>query len=57
MDRQPVTIHYRRLDDMTGAFETTPLERAVRQAMTRQIEGGSPSEHWNSVPGWSPDVH
>ena len=33
VQRQPVTIHYRRLEDATGAFGKHSLESAIRNAM------------------------
>jgi hypothetical protein len=44
--RQPVTIHYRRLEDVTRAFGKQTLEAAVRKAMTHQLDGAKVSEHW-----------
>jgi hypothetical protein len=44
--RQPVTVHYRRLEDVTGAFGKQTFEAAVRKAMNHQIEGGKVADHW-----------
>jgi hypothetical protein len=44
--RQPVTIHYRRLEDVTGAFGRQTLEAAIRKAMNHQLDGGKLAEHW-----------
>ena len=44
--RQPVTIHYRRLEDATAAFGGKTLEAAIRKAMAHGVEGGKISEHW-----------
>ncbi len=44
--RQPVTIHYRRLEDVTGAFGKQTLEQAIRKAMSQPVAGGKLSEHW-----------
>lgn len=44
--RQPVTVHYRRLADATGAFGKLTLEAAVRKAMNSQSDGGKISAHW-----------
>lgn len=45
-DRQPCTIHYRRLEDVTGAFGTDTLESAVRKAMGHEVGNGKVSAHW-----------
>lgn len=47
MARQPVTIHYRRLQDVTGALNGQTLERAVRTAMGHRHNGNSLSDQWN----------
>jgi hypothetical protein len=44
--RQPVTIHYRRLEDVTGAFGKQTLEAAIRKAMNQPVAGEKISEHW-----------
>lgn len=44
--RQSVTIHYRRLEDATGAFGERTLQSALRRAMNHTIEGEKLSEHW-----------
>jgi hypothetical protein len=44
--RQPVTIHYRRLADPTGAFGKESLESAIRKAMGHQHTGGKIAAHW-----------
>lgn len=44
--RQAVTIHYRRLEDVTGAFGKLTLEAAVRKAMNHQLDGGKVADHW-----------
>jgi hypothetical protein len=44
--RQQVTVHYRRLEDVTGAFGGLSLEEAVRQAMNHQFDGGRVADHW-----------
>lgn len=46
MSRQPVTIHYRRLQDVTDAFNGKTLEQAIRSAMGQHLDGGAISEHW-----------
>jgi hypothetical protein len=45
-ERQAVTIHYRRLEDVTGAFGKQSLEAAIRKAMNQHLAGGKISEHW-----------
>lgn len=37
--RQQATIHYRRLEDFTGAFGQLSLEAAVRKAMNYEFDG------------------
>jgi hypothetical protein len=44
--RQAVTIHYRRLEDITGAFGKLSLEAAIRAAMERPIGDEKVHEHW-----------
>jgi hypothetical protein len=44
--RQAVTIHYRRLEDVTGAFGKLSLEAAVRKAMNHEFDGGKVADHW-----------
>jgi hypothetical protein len=44
--RQSVTIHYRRLEDATGAFGKHTLESAIRNAMNRQRNGEKISARW-----------
>ena len=44
--RQSVTVHYRRLEDPTGAFGELNLEAAIRKALNHIIDGGKVSEHW-----------
>jgi hypothetical protein len=44
--RQSVTVHYRRLEDATGAFGRQSLEAAVRKAMNHRVGGGKLSAHW-----------
>jgi hypothetical protein len=44
--RQPVTIHYRRLEDVTGAFGKQTLEAAIRKAMSHRFDGGKIAAHW-----------
>ncbi|MBC7584164.1 MAG: hypothetical protein H7316_10490 [Tardiphaga sp.] len=44
--RQAVTIHYRRLEDVTGAFGTQTFEDAVRKAMNHHFDGGKVADHW-----------
>lgn len=46
MSRQQVTIHYRRLEDATGAFNGRTLEGSVRLAMSQPLDEGPLSEHW-----------
>jgi hypothetical protein len=45
-ERQSVTIHYRRLEDPTGAFGGRTLHGALRRAMNHTIEKEKLSEHW-----------
>lgn len=45
--RQPVTVHYRRLSDATGAFGAESLEGAIRKAMNHHTDSGKVSDHWN----------
>ncbi|MGO9399723.1 MAG: hypothetical protein ACLP19_18040 [Xanthobacteraceae bacterium] len=44
--RQNVTIHYRRLEDATGAFGKKTLQAAIKKAMAHAIEGEKLSDHW-----------
>jgi hypothetical protein len=44
--RQNVTVHYRRLEDVTGAFGKHSLESAIRAAMNHQIRGKKILSHW-----------
>jgi hypothetical protein len=44
--RQQVTIHYRRLEDVTGAFGGVSLEAADGKAMNQEFEGGKVADHW-----------
>jgi hypothetical protein len=44
--RQLVVVHYRRLEDVTGAFGSQTLETAVRKAMNHDGGGGKLSAHW-----------
>jgi hypothetical protein len=44
--RHPVTIHYRRLEDVTGAFGKQTLEAAIRKAMSHRFDGGEIAAHW-----------
>lgn len=46
MSRKAVTIHYRRLEDETNAFNGQTLEGAVRAAMSQQLDDGPLSDHW-----------
>jgi hypothetical protein len=46
MQRQSATIHYRRLEDVTGAMKGLTLESAVRKAMSMSLDGGKIAEHW-----------
>jgi hypothetical protein len=46
VQRQPVTIHYRRLEDITGAFGTRTLHAAIRSALRHRVEGERLGEHW-----------
>ena len=45
-ERYPTTIHYRRLEDATGAFGGQTLEAAIRAAMKRPIGVEKVQEHW-----------
>jgi plasmid stabilization system protein ParE len=45
MAKAPVTIHCRRLEDITNAFGDKSLEQSIRHAMGRTVEGGG----WTSV--------
>ena len=45
-ERQSVTIHYRRLEDPTGAFGGKTLHAALRRAMSHTVEGEKLSDHW-----------
>jgi hypothetical protein len=59
--RQPVTVHYRRLEDVTKAFGQRTLESAVRHAMNHKTGGQKISDHWKSrawiVPPSSEDTY
>jgi hypothetical protein len=46
VQRQPVTIHYRRLEDATGAFGTRTLHTALRASLKHEVEGRRLGEHW-----------
>lgn len=46
MQRQPVTVHYRRLEDVTKAFGGQTLEQAIRKAMASPAEDGTVADHW-----------
>jgi hypothetical protein len=45
-DRQQVSIHYRRLDDVTGSFGGQSLEQAIRAAMSSTVTDGPIAGHW-----------
>lgn len=44
--RQQVTIHYRRLEDVSGGFGKQTLEEAVRKAMNHRMVDGLVADHW-----------
>lgn len=46
MAKQNVTINYRRLSDLTGAFGKQTLETAIRNAMNHSLTGGKVLDHW-----------
>lgn len=46
VERQTVTIHYRRLEDVTGAFGTRSLHTALRAALKHEVDGQQLGEHW-----------
>lgn len=46
LTKQSITIHYRRLEDATGAFGGRTLERAIRHAMGQTVDGTMVAEHW-----------
>lgn len=46
MARKPLTVHYRRLVDVTGAFGGMTLEQAIRKAMSSLYDGGPLDGHW-----------
>lgn len=45
-DRKQITVHYRRLEDLTGAFNHQTLEEAVRLAITQDLGQGPLTQHW-----------
>ena len=47
IERQPVTIHYRRLEDVTGAFGARTVHTALRAALRHEINGEKLGEHWS----------
>lgn len=44
--RHPVSVHYRKLEDATGAFGAHTLESALRKAMQHQSDGNQIIGHW-----------
>lgn len=46
MQRKQVTIHYRRLEDITNSLSGRTLEDAVRAAMQTTLESGIIADHW-----------
>lgn len=44
--RQAVTIHYRRLEDVTGSFGKHSLESAIRSAMQHSCPEGTICDNW-----------
>jgi hypothetical protein len=52
MERQAVTIHYRKLEDVPGAFGTLTLEAAIRMAVAKKIKGTKISDDWQ-LRSWS----
>lgn len=44
--RKSLMVHYRRLEDATGAFNGQTLEAAVRGAMQHPVDGGPLADHW-----------
>lgn len=51
--RKSLTVHYRRLADVTNAFKRTTLESAIRTAIAHRIDGVAISEVWRSR-AWAP---
>lgn len=52
--RKPLSIHYRRLSDVTGAFQSIPLEEAVRRALNAKAGEESLSSNWKHR-AWLPN--
>ena len=46
MVRKAITVHYRRLEDVTGSFNGNTLEQALRKALDHKIDGDVLAEHW-----------
>ncbi|MFT4091316.1 MAG: hypothetical protein QM645_11330 [Asticcacaulis sp.] len=46
VERKPLTVHYRRMADPTGALRGQTLERWVREALVQEFDGGAISGHW-----------
>jgi len=44
--RKSITIHYRRLEDVTNAFRGVSLEQAIRRAMVEAIDGTRLADQW-----------
>jgi hypothetical protein len=44
--RQQITVHYRRLEDVTAAFNGQTLEAAIRRAMGQVVDGNRVRDHW-----------
>ena len=61
MDRQPVTIHYRRFVDEAGALGGRTLEDFVNDAMAHTADGGPLKDNWSrrtrAVPPEDADTH
>lgn len=47
VERKSLTVHYRRMDDATGALIGGTLETFIRGALTDMYDGGALSERWN----------
>lgn len=46
VQRKPLTVHYRRLEDPVGAFNGAALDERIRDAMKHRVDGEKISEHW-----------
>lgn len=52
--KKPAAIHYRRLDDLTGAFAVTTLEMAIRSGMETTSSSGQVLKDDFHVRVWTP---